>query len=125
MAALFNFDVLMKFKNTKVDLSPWTSCETYVWVTELSAGERDALNQEIRSATYRYNEKTKQSDVLNDPIGTSARVAAACCRDDEGNKIFEGKAERLSQMPAGFVEAIVQAFNALGNAETESDIEKN
>lgn len=126
MPDIFNFEnVSLAIKSQKVDLSQWTKNESYVWVKELTAGERDALNHSIRSAMYRFNEKTKQTEELTDTIGTSARIAMACCRDDDGNLIFADKGDQLSRMPSGFVDAIVQAFNKLSEQETQNDIEKN
>lgn len=139
MGQVFNFETFdtssFSLKKEKVDLSEWTpGVESYVFVYELTAAQRDTLQYSIRNANLKFSRKLNRVVERTDRIGSSARIAAACCFDDEGKRIFEGQEKRLSEMPGGFLDKITDVYVKLNpsndsvkfsDEDEENELEKN
>lgn len=85
----------------------------FVWIKQMSAGERDRFEVD--------HEASKKRDLR-------ARVTAASVCDEQGNLLF-GPADvpQLSALPAAALEPIVNAtikLNAISDADVE-ELEKN
>ncbi|MDD3470754.1 MAG: hypothetical protein PHE53_12370 [Thermoguttaceae bacterium] len=103
-------------KREKVDTSAWTPGEeSYLWVQELSAAERDQLEIE--------NVRANTGKGKRDKIGFRTRIAIASCVDDEGNRVFRREdAALLAEKPSSVIESISEAYRRV-NSMTQEDFD--
>lgn len=104
------------FKKVKVDTSDWTPGEeSYIYVRELSARERDEFEASLSVGTgkkFRLNFDNVR-----------ARLAVIACCDDSGNPVFQPEdVVWLTERPAGVLSKIYNIVQELNNF-SEDDIE--
>ena len=105
------------FKKVKIDTSDWTPGEeSWIYVRELSARERDEFENSLTSGTGKKL-KFETKDVR-------ARLAVLVCCDEAGARIFSpDDVDWLSQRPAGILSKIYDAAQQLNNFSDE-DVEE-
>ena len=101
------------FRKVKIDVSEWTPGEeSFVWVRELSAREKDDFERSLMRRTGRKTEVSTEN--------VRAKLAVLCCCDENGARIFQDEdVAALTTRPAGVLSKIYEAAQKINEVDDE------